>query len=104
MMMMMGGGGGAKLTSIYAKIKLSVYNYKDKDGLGVRKRINTTVKSTNQNSIHVLGTEVFTHDSIHQQSPVLVVFTNIDCQFNHINFPSSFKRARAASIITTHTL
>ena len=36
--------GGPKLASRHPKINLSVWKYKAKEGLGVRKRINTTVK------------------------------------------------------------
>ena len=39
-------------------INLSIPKYKDREGLGVRKRINTTVKSTYQSLIHV---ECFVH-------------------------------------------
>ena len=43
----------SKLGSTHPKINLSVSKCKDKEGLGVRKGINTTVKSTYQSSIHV---------------------------------------------------
>ena len=45
--------GGPEFTSTHLKIDISVRKCKDKEGLGVRKRINATVKSTCQSSIHV---------------------------------------------------
>ena len=48
-----GGGGEGGLASTYANINLSVNKFNDKEGLGVRRRIKITVKSTYQSSIHV---------------------------------------------------
>ena len=44
---------GLKLASTHPKINLSVWKYTDKEELGFRKRINTTVNSTYQSSLHV---------------------------------------------------
>ena len=53
--------GGPKLASTHPKINLSVWKYKDKEGLRFGKRINrtlSTVKSIYQSSIHVECTVV----------------------------------------------
>ena len=44
---------GTKISITHPKINLSIWKCKDKEGFGVRKRINTTVKSTYQSLIHV---------------------------------------------------
>ena len=64
--------GGPTLASTRPKIKSTIWRYKDQKCLGVRKRINTTVKSTYQSSIYVECT-VYTNN-IHSKIQDMVFF------------------------------
>ena len=91
-----GGGGGATLASTHPKIKPTIWRYKDQEGLGVRKNINTTVKSYYQSSIYVECT-VYTNN-IHSKIQHVCLFFLLQSLEKSEPLGDNFKDCRVLSL------